>query len=143
MKMKLSDVKKGANVLAGLAQMTFPGKLKYAVAYNFEKLGREEERIEKQRLELCRTYADKDENGEPIMVKSVAYGKKARSFKMSEENEAAFNKEYADLLETEVDIDIRTVRPEAIDACETSERYNVPSVAQIIGMSFMIEDAEQ
>ena len=81
--------------------------------------------------------------GEPVMVKSVVDGRVTESFKMSPENEEAFKKEYADLLETEVDIDIRTVRPEAIDLCETSERYNVPSVAQIIGMSFMIEDVEQ
>lgn len=143
MKMTLNDVKKNVNTLAGLAAMTFPGKLKYAVAYNFEKLGHEEERIEKQRLELCRTYADKDENGEPVMTKSVVNGRETESFKMSPENEEAFKREYADLLETEVDIDIRTVHPDAIDLCETSERYNVPSVAQIIGMSFMIEDVEQ
>ena len=143
MKMTLNDVKKNVSVLAGLAGMTFPGKLKYAVAYNFEKLNREEERIEKQRLELCRTYAYKDGNGEPVMVKSVVDGREAESFKMSAENEAAFKKEYADLLETEVDISIRTVHPDAVDLCETSERYNVPSVAQIIGMSFMIEDVGQ
>lgn len=142
MKMTLNEVKKNVGVLAGLSAMTFPGKLKYAVAYNFEKLGREEERIEKQRLELCRTYADKDENGEPVMVKNVVNGREAESFKMSLENEAAFKKEYADLLETEVDIDIRTVHPDAIDRCDESERYSVLSVAQIIGMSFMIEDAE-
>ena len=142
MKMTLNDVKKNVNMLAGLSAMTFPGKLKYAVAYNLERLSREEERIEKQRLELCQTYADKDENDEPIMVKSVVNGRETESFKMSAENEAAFKKEYADLLETEVDISIRTVHPDAVDLCETSERYNVPSVAQIIGMSFMIEDAE-
>ena len=76
------------------------------------------------------------------MAKSVVNGREMESFKMSPESEAAFKKEYADLLETEVDIDIRTVRKEAIDLCETSERYNVPSVAHIIGMSFVIEDVE-
>lgn len=138
-KMTLKDVKKNASALSTLAGMRFPGKLRYAVAYNLEKLNREEKRIEEQRIELCRQYAEKDENGEAVMVQNVIDGSRSESFKMTLENEQAFTKEYAELLETEIDIDIRTVEASVVDRCDETERYDIPSVAQVIGMSFMIE----
>ena len=142
MKMTLKEVKERFEALKTLAEMVLPGKLKYAVAYNLEKLQRETERMEGQRLELCRRYAEKDKDGKPVMLQSVVDNQKTEHFKMSAENQDEFNREYQELLDMEVDIDIRTVRPEVIDRCEESDRYNIPTVAQILWMSFMIEDGK-
>lgn len=142
MKMTLKEVRKNLDALNALGGIVFPVKLNFTIGYNLEKLQKEFERAEKQRLELCRQYAEKNEEGNPIMQQSNVNGQVSEFFKMSPENEVAFKKEYDDLMETEVDIEIRTVAPEVIERCEQAERYNVPTVAQLLGMSFMIEDAK-
>lgn len=140
--MKLTErevIKHNAN-LVKLGNRVFPSKLSFAISYNYEKMNREAERIEKERKKLCERYAEKDEKGEPVMVSSVVDGVKTQEYKMSEENRKAFNDEYEDLLNTEVEMEIRTVKMEVIEAVEAKERYSIPTIADMVGMSFMLED---
>lgn len=140
MKMKLKDVNKNLNALARLGGKTFPAKLGFAIACNIEKLQRESEHIEKERKKLCEQYAEKDEEGKAVMVESIINNQKAQEYKMTDENRELFGKEYGDFLETEVEVEIRTVKQEVIGHCETQERYSIPSVAEIVGMGFMVEE---
>lgn len=140
MKMKEKEVSKHFSDLAGMGNLTFPSKLSFAISYNLEKLQKECERIEKERKKLCEQYADKDEDGNPIMEKSVINGTETQTYKMSDENRKTFNDEYNELLDTEVDIEIRTVKSEVIERCEQVERYSIPSVSQLFALSFMLEE---
>ncbi len=140
MNMNLRDVIKNRNALEALGKLSLPAKLSFAIKRNLDILQREAVRIEEQRVELCRRYADKGTDGEPLMVESVANNKKVEEFKLSDENMKEFAREYADLLGTEIDADIRTVKMELIEQCETSERYSIPTVEQLAGMDFMIEE---
>lgn len=138
--MKLKEVNEKANELAKLGQKTFPSKMGYAISFNYEKLVKESERIEKERIKLCKQYADKDEEGNPVMDKSVIDGKETSSYHMTDENRKAFNEEYNDLLDSETKIEFRKLNMEIVERCETVERYDIPTVSELYAMSFMLEE---
>ncbi len=140
MKMKEKEVNRHFSDLAGMGNLTLPSKLSFAISYNLEKLQKESERIENERKKLCEQYADKDEDGKSIMVKSIINGTETQTYKMSDENRKIFDDEYNDLLNTEVDIEIRTVKSEVVERCEQVERYSIPSVSQLFALSFMLEE---
>lgn len=140
MKIKLREAQNYAARLTSLGKKVFPSKLSFAISCNSEKLQKEVERTEKERLKICERYADKDEAEKPVMVDSIVKGEKVQSYKMSEENQKAFTEEYNELLDTEVDVEIRKVKQEVLEKCESSERYSIPSVADIAAMAFMLEE---
>lgn len=140
MKMTLEKAMQRQNDLESLGGLTLPAKLSFAIKRNIDNLRKETERAEEQRMMLCRRYADKDEDGDPIMVDSMNDGVVAKHYLVSNENRGEFIAEYMELMNTEVDVDIRTVTAEQIERCEESERYSIPTVAQLSGMGFMLED---
>lgn len=140
MKMKEREVKERFLELQSVESLTLPSKLSFAIAYNLGKFQRESERIEKERKKLCEQYAEKDKNGNPVMVNSVINGIKMQEYKMTEENKKLLNEEYNELLDMEVDIEIRTAKQELIERCEEVERYSIPSVSQLSALSFMLEE---
>lgn len=140
MKMKEKEVNKHFSDLAGIGNLTLPSKLSFAISYNLEKLQKESERIENERKKLCEQYSDKDDDGKPVMVDSIINGQKTQEYKMSEENRKLFGEEYNELLDTEVDIEIRKVKNEVVERCEQVDRYTIPSVSQLFALSFMLEE---
>lgn len=140
MKMTLSEIVDHQRELASLGNLTLPAKLSFAIKYNHDKFHDEVHRIDDQRVELCRRYADRDENGEPVMVESVINGKTEKEYKLEGDNLTEFAREYADLLATEVDIDIRKVSASLVEKCEESERYSIPTVAQLAVLDFMLDE---
>lgn len=140
MKMRVKEVNSHFFDLVKVKDLILPSKLSFAVSRNLGKLQREVERIEKERKRLCELYADKDKKGEPVMVKSVINGNITQQYKISGENKELFEEEYNELLDAEVDIEIHTVKREVIERCEEVERYDIPSVSQLLAMSFMTED---
>lgn len=140
MKMKLKEVQERLKGLARMGTKTFPSKLSFAVSYNIEKLQKESERIEKERKKLCEQYAEKDDDGNPAMVDSVVNGNTVKEYKMDEDGRKAFGEEYEALLDTEVNVEIRTVKTEVVEQCEKVERYDIPTVAELVTMSFMLKE---
>lgn len=138
MKMKEREARERFYSLSGLGSLKVPSQLSFAISYNLEKFQREDKRIEKERKKLCDQYADKNEDGTPVMVDSVINGQKIQEYKMSDENRKAFEEEFKELLETEVDIEIRTVKEEVIERCEQIDRYDILSVSQLFALSFML-----
>lgn len=82
MKMKLRETQVRLQNLAKLGTKTFPAKLSFAISCNIEKLQKEAEHIEKERKKLCEQYAEKDDDGKPVMVDSVLNGKESKEYKM-------------------------------------------------------------
>lgn len=137
MKMTLKEANERFVQLAGMGKMVFPSKLSFAVAYNLEKLEQEANRAEKERERLCKQYADKDKDGEPVMESYLKNGTEQKQYKMNTENSKAFEEEYKALLETEVEIDILMVGQEVFEQCEERERYSIPSVGVVYALAFM------
>lgn len=140
MQMTLREVNRHFSELAECGGLVLPSKLSYALACNLEKLQKEAGNIDKEREKLCRQYADKDEAGNAVMVDSVINGKKTREYQISEENWKAFEEEYGALLDTKIEIDIRKAKREEVERCEQAERYSIPTVAQLLALSFMLEE---
>lgn len=140
MKMKLKEAQVRLQNLAKLGTKTFPAKLSFAISCNIEKLQKEAEHIEKERKKLCEQYADKDDDGKPVMVDSVINGVESKEYKMNAAARAAFGEEYDSLLDTEVDVNIRTVKTGVVEQCERAERYDIPTVAELLALAFMLEE---
>lgn len=140
MKMTLREVNKHFANLAGCGKLVLPSKLSFAVSCNLERLQREAERIDKEREKLCKQYADKDRDGKPVVVDSVINNAKKQEYRMSGENRKAFDEEFNTLLDTEVEVEIRKAKMEEVERCEQAERYDIPTVAQLLAMSFMLKE---
>lgn len=139
MKMKEREVLEHCRELNRMGHLVLPSKLSFAISCNLEKLTREADRVEKERTKLCRRYADKGEDGDPVTVDSVSNGEVSKEYKMTKENRELFGKEYDAVLDTEIEIEIRSVKMEEVERCEAAERYSIPTVAQIRSLSFMLE----
>lgn len=139
MKMTLKEANERYLALSKMAERTFPAKLGFAIASNIDTLGREFDRIEQERVKLCKLYAEKDEDGKPKMLESVVNGRPTKNYDISDQNVALLSKDLEDLMETEVDVEIRTVEESIIEKCENGPKYSVPSVREIRALTFMIE----
>lgn len=141
MKMTLKEVNEKYAALAGTGHLTLPIKLRYAITCNLDTLQKHAEHIEKTRKELCERYCKKDENGNPVMIKSFTGGQKRSNYDMSPKDERAMNREYDNFLETEeVEVEIRKVKLSVLEECEEKDRYDMPNVAQQLAMHFMLEE---
>lgn len=135
MKMKLGEVKGRFAGLLKISEKTFPAKVSYAIARNLKLLEKEYKDLEEQRLKICESYADKDKDG-----KAVTRQKDGNTvYVFSEEAQEQLNKEYAELLDEEIDIDIHTVDVKELDKCEESERFDTPTAADYMAMEFMFK----
>lgn len=59
---------------------------------------------------------------------------------MDEVARVAFAEEYESLMDAEVDVTIRKVKMEVIEQCERAERYDIPTVAELVALAFMLEE---
>lgn len=135
MKMKLGGVRERLEGLLKVAKKTFPAKVNYAVAKNLKLLESEFKDLEEQRIKICESYADKDENG-----KAVTQEKDGNMlYVFSGDAQEQCNKEYGELLEEEIDLDIHTVEASELDKCDESERFDIPTPVDYIAMDFMFK----
>lgn len=132
MKIKLGGLRELTAELYPMQKKTFPVKISYAIMRNIEALEKEFSAFEKQRIELCKTYANKDEDGNPVI--------KDGSYDIPSDVREDFNNELKELSDEEIDIDIRTVSAEEFEKCEQADRYDIPTGEDFAVLGFMIED---
>ena len=140
MKMTLREVRDHYLALAEMADLALPAKLGYAVARNLKRLEREVKNIDKTRENLCKQYANKDQDGEAKLIDSIVNGKKVQEYDMTPENKREYVKEYEEFLDSEVEVDIRKVNFDLIEQCEKKSQYSIPSVKNCYAMGFMMEE---
>lgn len=107
----------------------YPQKMRYAIARNYERLGREVEFAEKQREEICTKYANKDEEGNPV-ISEGSYG-------IPKDKMALVNDEMKDMYEVEIDVDIMTIGEQAMAMCENDSRFDIPTISEEMALLFM------
>lgn len=135
MKIKSSDVKTHLLDLMALGDKKFPFKLRYAIGRNTEKLKKEFERLEEERIKICKEFAKKDKNGNPVTVVSGD----DTIYAFAGENEKKCNEAYAEVLGVETDIMLFTVPLAVLEMCDTGE-YDIPAVKEQMALMFMIEE---
>lgn len=140
MRMKEKEVRERCIGLMSLRDLSLPARMSFAIAHNLEVLEKEAGKVEEERQRLCREYAKKDDDGNPVIVSSVIDGKETQEYSVTNENKKLLMEELNEVMETEVDIDIRTVKTDVVEQCDASERYHILTAAQLMAVSFMLEE---
>lgn len=132
MKIKLKEVAGYLSGLMKLSETRLPAKVSYAVMKNQKALEMEYKDLDQQRVKLCETYAEQDENGEYITRDGI--------YVFSDENRELFSKEYNDVLEEEIEVNIRLIAVEELDKCDESERYDTITPKDFMTLEFMLKE---
>lgn len=106
MKIKLNEIGTILSGLYAVQNMDIPRKTSYWLARYMERIKSEIKIIEKERMKLIKKYAEKDKDGNPKLIE----GK--NNFDISKKNRDAFEKEYAELGEVEIEIDYNPIKLE-------------------------------
>ena len=132
MKMTVSQAILAAEAIASMRNKALPVRASYALGKSFTALAKERQTVDEERMKLCRMYAEKDENGEPVVDGNV--------FKMTTENEAACNAEYAKLLATETEVDVCQVPITLLEAADQDKRYDSLTIRELDAISMLITE---
>ena len=127
--MKLFEVVSVSNGLRILDGKRLPAKVNYALMKNKKALLSELQGIQEQRIEIMKSHAKKDDNGEPVSENGQFV------FESDADREEA-TKEYAELLNVDANIDIMTVTFDDIVKCDDMEPL---TTSEIEALEFMID----
>lgn len=127
--MKLFEVVSVSNGLRILDGKRLPAKINYALMKNKKALLSELQGIQEQRIEIMKSHAKKDDNGEPVSENGQFV------FESDADREEA-TKEYAELLNVDANIDIMTVTFDDIVKCDDMEPL---TTSEIEALEFMID----
>ena len=106
MKIQLRELRQAMPALNKILTTPFENaKLAYSIMKTSKKVLSELEDIEKMRLELIKKYGELDERGQPVLDGS--------QFKLRDPK--GFEKEWDNLMETEIDLDVWMIPFEAIE----------------------------
>ena len=119
--------------LHNVVRKRLPFQLAYAISKNVQDISKEADIIGQNRIKLIELYADKDENGNPVI--------KDGEYHISDENQGVFQQEYTEFLHTETEVfkDIEKVDITKFDKLE-DQRYDALSAADITALSFMTSE---
>lgn len=112
MKFTLNELNE-AKSLSLIAESKFSGKKAFLIARLMKKLQEEYDTYQTARRSLVIKYAEKDENGEPIIDSEG-------NVKIGKNDMDKLNKEYEELVSTEVEIDAEPIDAEWLDDIELS-----------------------
>jgi hypothetical protein len=127
--MKLFEVVSVSNGLRILDGKRLPAKINYALMKNKKALLSELQGIQEQRIEIMKSHAKKDDNGEPVSENGQFI------FESDADKEKA-TKEYAELLNVDANIDIMTVTFDDIVKCDDMEPL---TTSEIEALEFMVD----
>ena len=127
--MKLFEVVSVSYGLRILDGKRLPAKINYALMKNKKALLSELQGIQEQRIEIMKSHAKKDDNGEPVSENGQFI------FESDADREEA-TKEYAELLNVDANIDIMTVTFDDIVKCDDMEPL---TTSEIEALEFMID----
>lgn len=119
--------------LHNVVRKRLPFQLAYAISKNVQDISKEADIIGQNRIKLIELYADKDENGNPVI--------KDGEYHISDENQGIFQQEYTEFLHTETEVfkNIEKVDITNFDKLE-DQRYDALSAADITALSFMTSE---
>lgn len=135
MKIKSSDVKPNLMALMALEDKKFPFDLRYTIGRNIETLEKEFERLEEERIKICKEFAEKDKDGNPVTITS----EDKEIYVFEGDNEKKCNEAYKEVLDTETEIRLFTVPAPVLEKCDAGE-YDIPTVKEQRSLFFMIRE---
>lgn len=134
MKLKMKDIIKFGET--PLNTKKFTPKMNLAIAINAAAVEPILKGFNESYRALMDEYLEKDEDGEPITIEEN--GQKFYKFTDAK----AFEEAYNELQEEEVELTVKTFKEAEIVKCGEKEGLDVPTVAELAAMMFMIEIKE-
>ncbi|AJG98875.1 hypothetical protein LF65_02289 [Clostridium beijerinckii] len=125
MKITNRELQSKVQVLGMLSNKQLPVKVSYAIAKNINSINKELKIFETEKMKIIKEYAIKDEHGEPKI--------KDNKFVFIEGKEEECDKKYNELLDIEVDLDVRGIN---IDELLNSNVNFTPG--ELMELDFMI-----
>jgi len=129
--LKLKEVIQHMEGLTRQAGKIYTAKLGYAVSKNIKTFQEVIKEYDENRVKICERYAEKDEDGKACVEND--------KYVFTQDNEKIVNEECADLQEVDQEISIMKVQFSELERCE-ADRYDMPSVADVNDLMFMIEE---
>lgn len=121
--MKIKEMLNAILPLNQVIARELPGKLAYAVAKNTRLINKELEIVNETRVKMLDAHGYKSNPD-------------TNKYDIPEKEQSAWDKEFDDFAETEIDIPLHKVRPELFDNVTTI------TAQEIMALSFMIDDEE-
>lgn len=141
MKITFSELNKYYRSIMEVGDLKLPRVVRVAIARNIVILSPEIRVYEQQRNEILKQYAKKDDKGNII---SKPAGKGRIEYDIAPENMPGVINEFDVLDATIVEINnIQTFPATALDLCDETDRYDIPTAAQEASLSWMIEEKEE
>lgn len=128
MKLKNKDILKFVNGCTALREKKLPVRLGYAIKKNLGSVSDTANAYNTERSTLISRYAEKDNNGYPLI-------EEGRYRIKDKEN---FEKDLNELLEIETEVNIHQVTLEEIEKCE-DPRYDALTVTDLEALEVMTE----
>lgn len=113
MKFKAYEIMAINETLTSMADENLPLKTAITIAENLEALNTANSVIEKKRTELIKEYAKKDENGEIVQPQEG---------QVALENPEEFSQKMAEMMETDVDVNIKTFKMADLESVNITPR---------------------
>ena len=136
MKMKLADVLVKSTQLEYLARKQLPVRLSYAIGRNRDAFAKEYQRYEAERIKMCEMFADKNEDGKPIIENN--------NYQMTDEARQELNQALDEFRNTtEVDIEIYKYNKKLdtlLTELDGNSRYDALSADDLRLLSFIIDE---
>jgi len=111
MKIKAGDLRNIGSGLIEILQIELPVKPSYWLARIGNKINSEQKVFETARMNLIKKHAKKDKDGKPLVIKDRD-GKPTNNFDVPDIE--AFNKDFEELTEQEIEINIDPIKLEAL-----------------------------
>lgn len=139
--MSLREIMRCYETLSKLAELKLPVT---TVGYPIICMLNEMEPLVLRTLEnqkkLLEVYAEKGEDGNPIVTTELVNGVAASQYKILPENLKAANDEFEAFLDKErTTINVRSISMEELNKCDSDSRYDVPTAEQLKGLALMQE----
>ena len=137
MKIKYADIEKRYQVLIDLGGLKLPRLIRAAIARNLNLFENEVQIYRRQRDEILRQYAKKDDQGN-VITEQMDNG--MIKFDIAPENAEELSREFTELDNIEIDLALQKFPASALDICDESDRYDIPTVTQEAALEWIMEE---
>lgn len=118
-------------IIEKIMDKNLPISIGHKIQRNFKKLNEAFQEFEQSRSKLMEKYGEKDDDGNLVVDKNQ---------RVKIVDVQAFEKEFSDLLATEVEIQLDTFAFKALEDMESSGRYDNITPREQAALEFMIKE---
>lgn len=132
MKVKLGELKEMTKNLSNLMEKNFPVRAHYAISRNLSKLLSEFREYDNNREELCKKFARKDKDNNPVLIDG--------KYDIPDDSMKEFSDSICELRDTEIEVDILAISVSEFEKCNENPRFDLPTGPDFLNMIFMLKD---